>query len=68
MQKDYSTHLLISYMLWWFLGIFGAHRFFNRHWLSGLLMMFTGGMCGIWWIIDAFLMPSIVEENINEQL
>jgi len=66
MQKDYSTHLIISYGLWFFWGLLGAHRFFNRHWLSGFLMLFTGGMCGIWWLIDLFLMPSIVKENLNE--
>lgn len=66
MQRDYSTQLLISYILWWFLGIFGAHRFFNGHWKSGVLMALTAGMCGIWWIIDAVLMSEIVREHLNE--
>tara|TARA_Y100001970_G_C14246651_1_gene868755 strand:+ start:1292 stop:1495 length:204 start_codon:yes stop_codon:yes gene_type:complete len=66
MKADYSTHLAISYGLWFFWGIFGAHRFFNGHWVSGILMACTGGMCGIWWVIDAFLMPSIVKENLSE--
>ena len=66
MQKDYSTHLVISYILWWFLGLFGAHRFFNGRWLSGILMFCTAGMCGIWWLADMILMPSIVKENLNE--
>jgi len=65
MQKDYSTHLFISYVLWFFWGIFGVHRFFNRRWVSGILMLCTGAMCGIWWIIDLFLMPSIVKDNLN---
>ncbi len=66
MQKDYSTHLIISYILWWFLGLFGAHRFFNRRWGTGILMLCTAGFCGIWWLCDAILMPSIVKENLDE--
>ena len=66
MKTDYSTHLMISYGLWLFWGIFGAHRFFNRHWISGILMAATGGLCGIWWLCDLILMPSIVKEHLRE--
>lgn len=65
MTKDYSTHLLISYLLWFFLGFWGAHRFFNGRWISGILYMFTGAFCGIGWIIDLFLIPGIVEETCH---
>lgn len=66
MKTDYSTHLLISYALWFFWGLFGAHRFFNRQWVSGIVMALTAGMCGVWWVIDAFLMPQIVKDGLDE--
>lgn len=38
----------IDYDLTWilltFLGIFGAHRFYQQKWLSGLLYLLTGGV------------------------
>lgn len=29
-------------------------------------MALTAGMCGVWWIIDAFLMPQIVKDGLDE--
>lgn len=36
-------------------GIFGLHRFYVGKIGSGLLYLFTGGFCGIGWIIDILL-------------
>lgn len=65
MVKDYSTHLLISYLLWFFLGFWGAHRFFNGRWVSGIFYILTGAFCGIGWIIDLFILPRIVRETLE---
>jgi len=70
---------LIAYLLWWFLGTFGAHRFYLGRIGSGLtmliLMLFSLAgtliligflglfVIGIWWIVDAFLIPGIVREH-----
>jgi TM2 domain-containing membrane protein YozV len=38
-----------------FLGPLGTHRFYLGYWAIGLIMLFTGGACGIWSLIDAIL-------------
>jgi TM2 domain-containing membrane protein YozV len=59
MQPTNNTHSLgIGYVTWIF-GIFGAHRFYFGHRFSAAIYFFTGGLCGIGWIIDLFLMPSL---------
>ncbi len=34
------------------LGVLGAHRFYVGKVGTGILMFFTGGGAGIWWIVD----------------
>ncbi|MDD2192450.1 MAG: NINE protein [Bacteroidales bacterium] len=43
---------LITILLCGFLGIFGAHRFYTNHILSGVLQLITFGGLGIWWLVD----------------
>lgn len=43
---------LAALLLCWFLGIFGAHRYYTGKILTGLLMLITLGGFGIWWLID----------------
>jgi len=74
----------ISYLLWFFLGGFGAHRFYlgrtgsaiamlALYIVSWILLLAAGVgllgfiVIGIWWIVDAFLIPGIAREN-NEAL
>jgi TM2 domain-containing membrane protein YozV len=56
----YSTG--IAYLLWFFLGVFGVHRFYLGKTGSGLLWLLTGGLCGIGQVVDLFLIPSMVDE------
>ncbi len=35
-----------------FLGMFGAHRFYVGKYLTGILMLCTGGLLGVWVVID----------------
>ena len=55
----------IGYLLWlaMFIGFFGIHRFYAGKWLSGLLWLLTGGLCGIGQFVDLFLMESIIYEG-----
>ncbi|HEX5105680.1 MAG TPA: NINE protein [Pirellulaceae bacterium] len=45
----------VAAMLGVFLGPLGTHRFYLGYWVLGLLMLATGGGCGIWSLIDAVL-------------
>ncbi len=66
-----------SYLLWFFLGGFGAHRFYLGRTGSGIGMLLLGllgwiplflgwAVLGIWWLIDAFLIPDIIrQENMR---
>ena len=49
-----------AYLLWLFLGIFGAHRFYLRRPLSGLLYTFTLGGFFIAWGLDFVLLPFLI--------
>lgn len=49
---------LVTAVLWFFLGILGIHRFYLGHIGIGLLYLFTGGLCGIGWIIDGILLAT----------
>ncbi|MCK9163209.1 MAG: NINE protein [Bacteroidales bacterium] len=46
---------LVTILLCGFFGVFGAHRFYTNHILSGILQLFTFGGLGIWFIIDFIL-------------
>ena len=56
--------LAVSYLLWAALGIglCGMHRFYTRRPLTGLLWLFTFGLCGVGQLVDLFLMPDLVKQ------
>ncbi len=60
-----SKDVVVAYLLWFFIGIFGAHRFYLGHAGMGILYLFTFGLFGIGWIIDAILMPQLVYQANN---
>jgi TM2 domain-containing membrane protein YozV len=54
-----NTHsVLIGYILW-IVGFTGAHRFYFGKPITGTLWLFTGGLLGIGWFIDLFLIPGM---------
>jgi TM2 domain-containing membrane protein YozV len=62
MSRTNDTHSkLIGYALW-LLGFSGAHRFYYGRPLTGILWFFTGGFYLIGWMVDFFLIPSMVRE------
>jgi len=57
-----DTHSkLVGYVLWLF-GFTGAHRFYYGKPITGTIWFFTGGLCGIGWLIDLFLIPGMDDE------
>ncbi|MCX7377497.1 MAG: TM2 domain-containing protein [Alphaproteobacteria bacterium] len=73
---------LVAYLLWFFLGWLGGHRFYLGHTGSAVAMLiitiistilifvgigFLGLMAiGIWALVDAFLIPGMVRSQNNE--
>ena len=51
----------VAYVLWAFLGLFGIHRFYCGKPLTGILWLCTGGLLGVGWCIDLFLVPGMVD-------
>lgn len=52
--------LAVAYVLWLLLGLLGGHRFYLGNPLVGIAMLLTLGGLGVWWVIDAFLIPRAV--------
>lgn len=71
----------VAYLLWFFLGSFGAHRFYLGRGGTGVaqLILIWGGIIlsavliglpmliigGLWVLIDAILIPGIVSQDQN---
>ncbi|MGI4797822.1 MAG: TM2 domain-containing protein [Janthinobacterium lividum] len=68
----------VAYMLWFFLGAFGVHRFYLGSWGIGVLILacttlafvtfgLTGLVSGLIMVLDLFLIPGKVRQH-NERL
>ena len=71
-----------SYLLWFFLGGFGGHRFYLGRKGSAIAILlltilgvattvigvgiFLLGISGVWVLIDAFLIPGMVAQHKNQ--
>jgi len=51
----------VAYLLWFFLGVFGAHKFYLGKVGMGILYLFTFGIFGIGWFIDLFTLGNQVD-------
>lgn len=55
-----STHsTVVGYLLWFFFGLFGVHRLYYGKRTTGVLYFLTLGLCGVGWVVDFFLVPSM---------
>ena len=55
-------HPAVVWALWLVTGLFGGHRLFVGKTVTGLIMLATGGLGGVWWLIDAFFIRKMVDE------
>lgn len=55
----------LAYLLWvgGLMGFCGLHRLYMGRIGSGLLWLFTGGLCFVGQIIDLVMMPRMVEDS-----
>lgn len=53
---------LLAYLLWFFVGLLGIHRFYLGSTLWGIIYLCTGGLFGVGWLIDLFLIPGLVSK------
>ena len=53
-----------AYLLWLpcIFGFAGIHRFYTGRWITGLVWLATGGLCGVGSVIDLIFMPRMVED------
>lgn len=52
---------LTAYLLWFFLGFWGAHKFYLNKTGMGILYLFTFGIFGVGWFIDLFTLGGQVD-------
>lgn len=69
-QSEYNKKeksKLTMYLLWWFTGVLGGHRYYLGDIGYAIAMTLTLGGLGFWALIDVFFIGSRRDE-INEQL
>ena len=57
---DGPTDYNLAWGLLTFLGVFGIHRFYMGKWITGILWLCTGALCGLGYIYDLY--------TLNEQI
>ena len=77
--ENRKPNIFLAYLLWFFLGILGVHRFYTRRVLSGVIMLMSTVLLGpltfgllpfIWWIVDGVKLYSVIgkiEEDLTDE-
>lgn len=55
-HKGREKNKWVAFFLCWFLGYLGAHRFYEGKIATAILYLFTGGLCGIGWLVDFWIL------------
>lgn len=56
MDETTDKRILPAFLLWFFLGIFGFHRFYVGKIGTGVVQLFTLGGLGLWWLYDGIML------------
>lgn len=46
-----------------FLGCLGLDRFYIQDYIIGIAKLVTGGGCGLWWLIDIFIIKKATRQR-----
>lgn len=64
-----EKRILPALLLWFFLGVFGAHRFYAGKIGTGVLQLLTLGGLGIWWLVDlVYLVSGTFTDDEGEKI
>ncbi|MDF2960242.1 MAG: hypothetical protein K0S39_1977 [Paenibacillus sp.] len=67
--KRKGKNMAIAYILWYFLGILGAHQFYTGRTAIGVIQLVLSltvlglFVTVVWWIVDAFLLYNWVNQR-----
>lgn len=63
-----GKNIVVAYVLWLFLGVFSAHRFYLGKPVSAILQILSYFILigFIWWVVDFFLIPGMVRGKNDE--
>ena len=56
MSESSDKKILPAFILCWFLGVFGVHRFYVGKVGSGVVQLLTLGAFGIWTFVDFIML------------
>jgi len=61
-----ERELWVTYLLWFFFGVIGVHKFYLNKFGWGIIYIFTAGLFFIGWLVDLFTIPSQVRKYNKE--
>jgi len=63
-----GKNVVVAYLLWLFLGVFSAHRFYLGRPGTAILQILSYFIVigVVWWAVDLFLIPGMVRDKNNQ--
>ena len=63
--RHQERNIGLAYILWipGMFGFSGIHRLYTGRYVSGVIWLLTGGLCGVGQVIDLIFIPRMVEDH-----